>query len=303
MTQQDTSALHEAMESQKISFAKAGITATLQCRCSMLAAANPKRGRFDDGDIGDQINLPPALMSRFDMIFTIKDRPSPANDKRITDHILNVHRRGQVIKSERSGIGEVDEKILNETGAIEPVYKVEFLRKYVAYSKRIVPVMSDDALGEIRETYLKIRATGGGKSRSVPITARYLEACIRLSEASARARLSNTVTVDDSRRSIRIMHYFLDKVLGSGSGDEKTVWDADRIATGMPANVRDGMQTVRDTIKEYVLERGMGISKGELIGMLSGQISEMELSKILGKMTTSGEVYSPSFDVYKLTDE
>ncbi|MBR1888761.1 MAG: minichromosome maintenance protein MCM, partial [Candidatus Methanomethylophilus sp.] len=100
MSEQDRSSLHEAMESQKISVAKAGITATLQCRCSMLAAANPKQGRFDkEADtLASQIDLPPALISRFDLIFAFTDTPNERHDREITQFILNVHRRGQALQ-------------------------------------------------------------------------------------------------------------------------------------------------------------------------------------------------------------
>ncbi|MDR0779005.1 MAG: minichromosome maintenance protein MCM [Methanomassiliicoccaceae archaeon] len=300
MSEHDTSALHEAMESQKISVAKAGITATLPCRCSLLAAANPKRGRFGDGDIGEQINLPPTLMSRFDMIFTLKDKPDPKADTRLTEHILNAHRRGQVRKSGTTeGMEDLAGKIMAETGSITPSYARDIMRKYVAYSKRITPVMSDDAYSRIRENYLKIRATGGGNLKSVPITARQLEAYIRLSEASARARLSRIVTKEDAERSIRIIHYYLDKVFGN---EGTTVWDSDRVSTGMPAAVRNVMQLVKDTIREYVAEKGVGISKGELLGALAGQIQEKEILLALKKMDAEGEIYAPAFDVYKLLE-
>jgi replicative DNA helicase Mcm len=299
MSEQDTSSLHEAMESQKISVAKAGITATLPCRCSLLAAANPKRGRFGDGDIGEQINLPPTLMSRFDMIFTLKDRPEKKADARLTDHILNAHRRGQVRKSGvTEGIEDLAGKIMAETESINPAYLRDIMRKYVAYSKRITPIMSDEAYSRIRENYLKIRSTGGGNLKSVPITARQLEAYIRLSEASARARLSRIVTEDDAERSIRIIHYYLDKVFGN---EGTTVWDSDRVSTGMPATVRDSMQLIRDTIQEYVAEKGVGISKGELIGELAGQIQEKEIVRALEALFNDGEIYTPSHEVYKLT--
>jgi replicative DNA helicase Mcm len=96
MDDQDRSSMHEAMESQSISVAKAGITARLQCRCSILGAANPKYGRFEESQfISDQIELPPALMSRFDLIFAMTDKPDSDKDAKITSHILKVHRRGR----------------------------------------------------------------------------------------------------------------------------------------------------------------------------------------------------------------
>ena len=305
MTEQDTSSLHEAMESQKISVAKAGITATLQCRCSMLAAANPRDGRFDPDkavdSISEQIKMPSTLLSRFDMIFILRDKPERENDKRITEHILNVHLRGQ--SKTRGKQDAASAKIEEDTKAIRQIYDQDILRKYVAYSKRIIPVMTDAAFKAIQDNYLMIRATSGGKSKKVPITARQLEAYIRLSEASARARLSDHVTIDDAKRAIDLINYSFSKVFGR---EGTTEWDVDRVATGMPADVRDEMGMVRDAIKRYADENGgRGVTITDLIEMLGEGVKEQdrikrsEVTRILEKLTKEGDIYSPSFDVYK----
>ncbi|MDR1954982.1 MAG: minichromosome maintenance protein MCM, partial [Candidatus Methanoplasma sp.] len=218
MTPQDRSSLHEAMESQRISVAKAGITATLQCRCSLLAAANPKYGRFETegASITNQIDLPPALMSRFDLIFVLTDKPNAKMDRELTAHILNVHRRGQArqIGEDAPLIVGVDiKKIKEETNNVRPVYEQDVLRKYVAYSKRIVPVMTDEAMKIIEDDYLGIRAMGAEDNASVPITARQLEAYVRLSEASARMRLSRTVEGEDAARAVKLVGYYLGRIL------------------------------------------------------------------------------------------
>ena len=97
MKTEDRSSLHEAMESQTISVAKAGILATLKCRCSLLGAANPKLGRFDPFEnIAEQINMPPSLMSRFDLIFILQDRPDEKRDTNIAGHILKSHYAGEL---------------------------------------------------------------------------------------------------------------------------------------------------------------------------------------------------------------
>ncbi|MDR0309353.1 MAG: minichromosome maintenance protein MCM, partial [Candidatus Methanoplasma sp.] len=229
MTSQDRSSLHEAMESQRISVAKAGITATLQCRCSLLAAANPKYGRFETegASITNQIDLPPALMSRFDLIFVLTDKPNAKADRELTAHILNVHRRGQArqMGEDLSLVVGVDiNKIRNETDNVKPVYEQEIMRKYVAYSKRIVPVMTDKAMSMIEDDYLSIRAMGTGDNASVPITARQLEAYVRLSEASARMRLSRTIEKEDADRAVKLVGYYLGRLLAPDGGQ----WDIDR---------------------------------------------------------------------------
>jgi len=298
MTEQDTSSLHEAMESQKISVAKAGITATLQCRCSLLAAANPKKGRFIDADIADQIDLPPTLMSRFDMIFVLRDKPEPDSDKRLTSHILKAHLRGQAKGSGRAHAES--ERILEETNDITPVYTQDIMRKYVAYSKKIVPVMTSEALKAIESNYLSIRGTGGGKKRNVPITARQLEAYIRISEASARARLSKDVTKDDADRSIRLMQYYLSKVIGGGDGN--TEWDIDAISTGTTASRRDNTEIVLEAIQRHQVENkeSKGIHRTELLGAVCEYMKETELEIILDRLSKSGEIYTPAFDTYRL---
>ena len=216
MTDNDRSSLHEAMESQRISVAKAGITATLQCRCSMLAAANPKLGRFDmDVKIAEQINLPPALMSRFDLMFVLTDKPDAKLDRNIATHILDGHLRGQA-RVQKAPVDGVDiDGILEHTSNIKPPYSVDILRKYVAYAKKnYVPVMTQEAYDLIRDDYLRIRLSS--KDGSIPITARQLEAYIRLAEASAKMHLRNTVTKDDARRSIELIEYYLKKIASTG---------------------------------------------------------------------------------------
>lgn len=301
MSTQDRSSLHEAMESQKISVAKAGITATLQCRCSMLAAANPKHGRFEErGSIADQIDLPPALLSRFDMIFVLTDKPETKKDRNITNHILKAHRRGQVRRNDSVEAG-IAEKIMGETSDIKPVYDVEILRKYVAYSKRIVPVLSDEATSMIEESYLGIRKQGEGENSAIPITARQLEAFVRLSEASARARLSPTVEVQDAERAIKLVKYYLEKIVGTSGG----AWDIDGVMAGTTKKDRDLMPMIRSLIIDFGVDGE--ISMDELLhqGMENGYTS-VDIRTTIAKMVSSNDVYAPprgGREVYKLVRE
>lgn len=291
MSSQDRSSLHEAMESQRISVAKAGITATLQCRCSLLAAANPKHGRFEEfTSIAEQIDLPPALMSRFDLIFVLTDKPERNRDREITQHILKAHRRGQ---ARRYDINEENadlplESILAGTTEIKPIYDIDFLRKYAAFSKRIIPVLSEEATQIIEEYYLDIRRLGEGENASVPITARQLEAFVRLSEASARSRLSRIVTVEDANRSVRLVRYYLEKIAGTSSGQ----LDIDMMATGIPKTQRDRMPMILQLIRQYGDQSGISMEELILHGEEEG-ISAKDVQSIVNKMKTSGEIYSP----------
>ena len=296
MTPQDRSSLHEAMESQRISVAKAGITATLQCRCSMLAAANPKFGRFEmtGTSITSQIDLPPALMSRFDLIFVLTDKPNAEMDRELTAHILGVHRRGEAkqIKDDAPMVVGVDiRKIKEDTKAVKPIYEQEMLRKYVAYSKRIVPVMTDNAMAIIEDKYLEIRAGGKEDGSTVPITARQLEAFVRLSEASARLRLSRTVDGADAQRAVDLVEFYLSKILAPEGGQ----WDIDNLSADYNKKDRNELNIILDVIREYGSTDGL--SEEEIISHAMNEgMSEEKAKRRLKRMKEDGVIFSPRSD-------
>lgn len=292
MSEEDRSSLHEAMESQRVSVAKAGITAALQCRCSMLAAANPKLGRFDDTDtIVNQIDLPPALMSRFDLIFVLTDHPNRDYDTKVTNHILSVQRRGEArqVGDDGTDVGGISVgDILEQTNGIKPAFTETELRKYVAYSKRIVPVMTDRAMEIIRENYLKIRLSSKD-SKTVPITARQLEAYVRLSEASARMRLSPVVEEQDAERAVKLVVYYLSKI----GMDEEGNFDSDLISTGIGTHERTNFSEILSIIKESGLGKE-GMPEEDLISAAETQgISKKSLMEALRKLKSNGSVYNP----------
>ncbi len=300
MTDQDRSSMHEAMESQCISVAKAGITATLQCRCSILGAANPKYGRFEEHEnFAGQINLPPALMSRFDLIFALTDKQDAEKDRNITEHILSAHRRGQVLRhsNPRETLPEIPvDVIMDRTSDLKPVFDIEFLRKYVAYSKRILPVMDDTAADIIKRSYLSIRKMGEAADSSVPITARQLEAFVRLSEASARVRLSQVVEQQDADRAVRVVEYYLRKIAGdSGS------LDIDNVMADTNKSQRDQIQNIRRILRGVGGE-GVPLEDVIEIGMADG-IPEDRIRALIRRLKTNGEIYEPAYGYYRLTSE
>lgn len=301
MNDQDRSSIHESLEQGTISVAKAGITATLQSRCAVLGAANPKYGRFDENrSIAEQIDLPPALLSRFDAIFTMTDRPDSEQDRKVAAHILKAHRRGEVrLQESPETLAEVDAaEIMRDSAGLVPAMDRDFLRKYVAYSKRITPVMSDEAVRTLEGYYVSIRKMGEGEEASVPITARQLEALIRLSEASARARLSPMVTTEDAQRAIKIVEYYLSKVASEGGRR-----DIDIIATGTSRSQREQIYVIRSLVQQLSDER-RGVSAEVLIQRaLSENIPEDRVRALLKRLSDAGEVYSPQPGYYKLASE
>ena len=271
MRPDDRVAIHEALEQQTVSVAKGGIVATLNARAAVLAAANPALGRYEPHrNVGENINLPVTILSRFDLIFIIKDQPEADYDARMSEHILALHRS----------------KVSPET----PPFAPEFLRKYISFAKRIVPVLTPEAIGELRDFYLKMRSKGGAEA-AVAITPRQLEALVRISEARARAFLRERVTIEDAKSAIRIMTVSLSDV----GVDVKTgAMDIDVIMTGKPRSLRDSFQRVIETVAELERETGT-VEEIVLIAALvdKEKMEDREARRLIGQLIKEGILYSP----------
>lgn len=300
---EDRSAMHEALEQQKISVSKAGINATLKSRCSLLGAANPKYGRFDQYEpISEQIDLEPALISRFDLIFTVTDTPDEEKDRNLAEHIITTNYAGELTaqREEMNQLevsqGEIDEM----TDQVDPEIDAELLRKYIAYSKQNChPRMSEAARNAIRDFYVDLRSKGTDEDAAVPVTARKLEALVRLSEASARVRLSDTVEQSDAERVIEIVRSCLQDV---GVDPETGEFDADIVEAGTSKSQRDRIKNLKQLIGDIEEEYDDGapvdivMERAEEIGMDHSK-AEHEIDKLKQK----GEVYEPSMDTLRTT--
>jgi len=259
MKKEDRDALHEAMEQQTVSIAKAGIMARLNSRCALLAAANPVGGRFDRYEtISKQINMPPTLLSRFDLIYTMMDRPNEEMDTKTAEHIIETHYAGEILARVKN-IGKVEEGEKEHFGEamrmMEPAVQGDLLRKYVAWSKRnVFPVMSDEAKNKFLEFYIGLRRQGyDDEEAPVPVTARQLEALIRLGEAKARTRLSDKVTVEDAESVIEVVNYCLKHVFTDPETDKL---DVDWINAGTTKTRRDRARSIKAIITELEAEHG-----------------------------------------------
>ncbi|MXR19957.1 minichromosome maintenance protein MCM [Halobacterium bonnevillei] len=298
MAADDRSAMHEALEQQKISISKAGINATLKARCSLLGAANPKYGRFDQYEpIGEQIDLEPALISRFDLIFTVTDKPDPEEDAKLAEHILQTNYAGELNtqREQLANSNHTADEVAAETDTVAPAIEASLLRKYIAYSRRnCYPTMTDEAKQAIEEFYVDLRAEGQGEDAPVPVTARQLEALVRLAEASARVRLSDTVEVADAERVISIVRSCLQDI---GVDPETGEYDADVVETGRSKTQRDRVKNVKAIIKEIEDEFDEGapveevLDRAEEVGMDADK-ARHEIDKLKEK----GELYQPNKD-------
>lgn len=268
MRPEDRVAMHEAMEQQSISIAKGGIVATLNARTAILAAANPALGRYDPyRSVVENISLPITILSRFDLIFVIRDVPDKEHDAKMAEHILETHR-------------------LKEP-SVEPPIPPDLLRKYISYAKSIEPKLTEEAIQVIKDFYLEMRSKSEGEGAPIAITARQLETLIRLAEAHARAALREFVTVEDAEAAINIMKRSLQEV---GIDLETKRIDIDVIMTGKPKSLRDKLQLVLDAIRR--LDEGDGVGEEDLIRELEPDgLTEADVRRLLGVLLRDGMVF------------
>ena len=279
MRSEDRSALHEALEQQTVSIAKAGIMATLNSRCSVLAAANPKFGRFDRYKVlAEQIDLPAPIISRFDLIFVIEDTPSKEGDAKLADHILKIHQENTVDYE------------------IEP----ELLRKYIAYArKNYNPRLTDEANKVLKEFYVSTRNNSPEEQSAVPITARQLEAIIRLAEASAKLKLKDTVDREDAEKAVNLQMACLKKI---GVDPDTGEMDIDIVSGGTPKSDRDKIQIVTEAIRNLEEEFGGNAPLNVLVEKMSEEysISEDKTEQIVRNLVQKGVIYEPSTGYYRI---
>lgn len=273
MNEQDRSAMHEALEQQTVTVSKANIHASLRAETTVLAAGNPKLGRFNPYvPIPEQIDISPALLSRFDVIFVIKDLPNKIQDEAIATHVLEEHKQ-EVIRD------IVDPKLL---------------RKYISYAKqKFKPKLSDEAIEEIKDFYVKLRGQSTNVDAAVkpiPITARQLEGIIRLSEAHAKMRLSKEVKREDAQRAIELLKTSLTQV---GYDEETKTFDIDKITSGISAGKRNKILVVRETIAQLESRLGKLIPMEELEKAIEGKLSSVELEDAISQLSKSGDIFRP----------
>jgi replicative DNA helicase Mcm len=284
-----------------ISVAKAGITATLKSRCALLGAANPKLGRFDQFvPIAEQINMPPSLLSRFDLIFVMTDQPEAERDGAIADHIIKTHAVGELIKQhEYSPLPGVDEEyIMRALAPVTPDIDPVLLRKYIAYAKRTCfPILSDGAREALISYYMRLRNLASG-DKPVPVTARQLEALVRLAEASARMRLSNTIDTEDTDRILRIVDACLRQVAYDA---ESGSFDIDKLVTGVTKSQRDIIRSVKETVRNLSGESGGQAKVDEVIDILTQQgFSRDRIEYAIEQLKRGGELLEPRHGLIKV---
>merc|ERR1719230_652630 len=270
MDVKDRVAIHEAMEQQTISIAKAGITTMLNTRCSVLAAANPRFGTYDDlSSTADQMDFETTILSRFDMMFLVKDVRDPDRDYNLAMHLASLH-KGE-IQQEREG----------------PLNVLE-LRKYLSYCRRRVAPRLTPAAGEnLKNEYVSIRKSmkeekEAGKDSAIPITVRQLEAIIRMSESLAKMGLRDEVNMEHVEEALRL---FTVSTLDSANKDHAAMGGS------MTDEERDAVRQAEEQIRRRVA-RGSRISKFQLEQWLvsAGGVEDRIVRRAIHGMVRSGEL-------------
>ncbi len=283
----DKSALLEALESQTISVAKAGIVARFNAKASVLAAANPKFGRFDPNTYpSEQFDIPPTLISRFDLIFPIKDVLDEEQDKKMARHIMVQH----------EAAGAKIAEMVNYEQVQAPPIKADLLRKYIAYAKKNVkPRLSPEASKRIEDYYVELRRLGM-KRGAVPMTPRQIEGLIRLAEASAKSRLSLMIDLQDAEIAIKLFEYML-KTLAVDRGGRV---DIDTLLTGMPREKISRINSLMNIIKKLETDEQNAKMVRVLEEAEKEGIDRATTTKYINELERSGDIYVPRPGILKI---
>jgi len=292
MDTSDRSALHEAMEQQTVSIAKAGIVATLKAQTAIIAAANPRTGRYDRYKTPTQnIHLPPSLLSRFDLIFIVTDKPDPANDAQMAEFILQNSMQGpkDTIKSKSSKIGPIDK---------------ELLKKYIKHARRkCFPVLTEEAKEKIKHFYLQLRGQYDSEDAIVSILARNLDALVRLSEAYAKMALRSKVIKSDVEEIIKLFKRYLKD---TGYDESTGKIDMDRILVGQSRSSIGKLDKMLTRLKEIFEDNNWkALEKKNVIQILELEenLDEKWIKDALEELVKEGTLYEPRNNTIKFTNK
>jgi len=268
MRPEDRGVLHEVMEQQSASVAKGGIVATLNARTSILAAANPVLGKYDPyKNIYENVNLPTPLLTRFDLIFIIRDIPDRVKDEKLATHILETHRSQGLVA--------------------QPPLDFEMLRKYLIYAKKIDPQLTKEAQERLLQFYLDLR--DASTEGAITVTPRQLESLIRLATARARLLLRDKVTVDDALHAINLMRKMLETV----GVDVKTGRVDLGVLHGRPASERTQLEQAMDIFKQLHGPEKKPVEAKLFVDELvkTGNFSVEEARRVITTLYKLGQIY------------
>jgi replicative DNA helicase Mcm len=268
MKPEDRSALHEVMEQQSASIAKGGIVATLNARTSILAAANPMYGKYDPfKNITENVNLPIPLLTRFDLIFVVRDIPTKERDMQIAKHII---RRNTSQGTDKKSVIEVD-----------------LLTKYLSYAKRGTPELTKEAETKILDYYLQMRNVES--EEMITVTPRQLEGIVRLSTARARLLMKDKVEEEDAERAI----FLIQSMLQDAGVDVNTGKVDLGVLQGKPRSEVSKMQLFMDILKGLEGDNKVPVEEKTFVKELekSEKFTEEEARNYIRRMLREASIY------------
>jgi replicative DNA helicase Mcm len=268
MKPEDRSALHEVMEQQSASIAKGGIVATLNARTSILAAANPMYGKYDPfKNITENVNLPIPLLTRFDLIFVVRDIPTREKDEKIARHIIELHTpKGTDNRS---------------------VIDVDLLTKYLAFAKKGMPTLTKEAEEKILDYYLQMRNVES--EEMITVTPRQLEGIIRLSTARARLLMKDKVEEEDAERAI----FLIQSMLQDAGVDVNTGKVDLGVLQGRPRSEVSKMQLFMDVLKGLEGDNKVSVEERTFVKELekTEKFTEEEARNYIRRMLREASIY------------
>jgi DNA helicase MCM8 len=222
--------LLEAMEQQQISIAKAGVVASLPARCCVIAAANPRQGKYNmNKSVAENLNVPPPLLSRFDLVFILRDEVDTDQDKLVSRNIMNIYRQQKTDQMDQGGHNK--QQVLSDqmtmkarlawVAETQTPLPSDLVKDYISYAREYcMPKLTPDAAAVLKDYFMTLRYPGTGVKRndSIPITTRQLEALIRLAQARAKACLREFVLKEDAEDVVELMRDSVNQVHMDGSG-------------------------------------------------------------------------------------
>lgn len=293
------SSLETVLKRQSVDASKATASKTFDARTSVMAIGNPKYGRFDQYEpIGEQLTVRPDLISSFDLVFTLTDNPEPDIDAELADQTLTTAYSGEV-KAQHEAVSAssdyTEEQVEEVTGKVTPEIDPELLRRYVTYAREnCFPTLTEEARDEIQEFYVELRSRGSDEDLPVAVSAKKLEALVRLAEASARARLSDTVTTDDVARAIELVSYSLEEI---GIAPKTGEFDSDVIEAGATQEQRSQIKNIESILLTLDDGHYEGVPIQRVLDMAEKEgIARSKAKHEIKKLKQKGEVYEPKTD-------
>lgn len=281
------SAMLEPMSKGTIHVSKAGINTRLNTRVGVIAAGNPKYGRWDEHEpVGQQFDFDSPLLSRFDVIYTLSDEPDREDDRKIANHISRHRELGKRYTRDPSSLTE------EEREEVEPPISGNLLKKYIALAKRQpAPEFENETVRtDLDESFVDLRGANGYDQNSpVPTTFRKQEAILRIAEAAAKLEFSDTITT----RHTSIAMEAVGRSMRDYGQDEDGVFDADIVETGASMSQKDREKLLEETLIDLEKDYDDGVPREELVAAVDGQIEEKMVHDTIDKWSNKRWVYEP----------